>query len=52
MDFLTGAILSGVVYDMIKHEIMLSADNFKDKLKGWIVDDITMQAISNEISKP
>lgn len=51
MDFLTGAILSGVIYDMIKHEIVLSVDNFKDKLKGWVVDDITMQAISNEISK-
>ena len=51
MDFLTGAILSGVVYDMIKYEIMLTADNLKEKLKDWVIDDATLSAISNEISK-
>lgn len=51
MDFLTGAILSGVIYDMIKYEINVSADNLKEKLKDWVIDDTALSTISNEISK-
>jgi len=51
MDFFTGAILSGVVYDMIKCGVMLSEDNLKAKLIAWVIDDTTLSAISNELGK-
>ena len=51
MDFLTDTILSGVVYDMIRCGVMLSADNLKDKLRGWAIDETALSSISNELSK-
>jgi hypothetical protein len=51
MDFLTGAILSGFTYDLIKRGLVLSADNLKERLKHWIVPDAELSAITNELNK-
>jgi len=51
MDFLTGTILSGMLYDLIKCGIMLSSDNLKDKLKDWVIDDSTLLTLSSELTK-
>lgn len=51
MGFLTGVILSGAVYDMIKRGVSLTAGNVKKKLKGWIIDEPVAQAIEDELSK-
>jgi hypothetical protein len=49
MDFLTATILSGIAYDMLKHGVMLSADNLKTKLTEWIIDNAQLLAIVNEL---
>ena len=51
MEFFTGALLSGIVYDMFKYQIILSAENLKDKLKDWIIDDKALSKIANELNE-
>lgn len=48
---LTATILSGVVYDIIKSSATLTLDNFKSKIKGWILDDSTAENLVNEVNK-
>lgn len=51
MDFITGSILSGILYDMLKHQTSLTADNIKQKLRNWLVDDILAAKLENELQK-
>lgn len=50
-EFLTGAILSGITYDIIKCGTILTVDNLKDRLKNWLIDDTTLLIMSNELNK-
>ena len=49
--FLTATILSGVVYDIVKTSSKLTLDNFKTKVKGWLIDDTTAQKVVDEINQ-
>lgn len=49
MDFLTGSILSGIVYDMIKRNIAITADDLKQRLRGWIIDEVTAIQLATSI---
>ena len=49
--FLTATILSGVVYDIVKTSTKLTLDNFKTKVKGWLIDDTTAQKVVDEINQ-
>ena len=51
MEFLTGAILGGVLYDMLKHQIIITADNIKERLQGWLVEDNIAIAVESELTK-
>ncbi len=51
MEFITGAILSGIVYDMLKCGVSLTANNIKVKLQRWIVEDYVAVAIEEELHK-
>jgi hypothetical protein len=51
MEFLSSVVLSGFLYDMLKHGVSLSSDTIKTKLKDWAVDEIIAPALSKEISK-
>lgn len=51
MEFITGTILSGILYDMLKHQVVLSADNLKDKLQGWLIEDSVAKSVEEELAK-
>lgn len=51
MDFLTGAVLSGITYDMIKCGVILSTDELKERLRDWIIGDSQLLILSNELKK-
>lgn len=51
MEFLSAAILSGFVYDMLKHSVSITTTSIKEKLKGWIVDEAVAPALAEEIEK-
>lgn len=51
MEFLSSVVLSGVLYDMLKHGVSLSSDAIKTKLKEWAIDELVAPALSKEISK-
>lgn len=51
MEFLSSVILSGFVYDMLKHQISITATSIKEKLKDWIVDEAVAPALAEEIEK-
>lgn len=48
---ITATVLSGVVYDIIKTSAILTLDNFKTKVKGWLIDDVTAQKVVDEINQ-
>ena len=49
VEVLTGAALSGVLYDMMKHSVSISAQNLKEKLKNWVVGDEIAEALVREL---
>lgn len=51
MDALTLSLLSSAAYDLLKSGASLTAQILKDKLKKWILDDITAEKIANELDK-
>jgi len=51
VEFITGAVLSGILYDMLKYQVGLTAGNIKHKLQGWLIDDSIANAIETELAK-
>ncbi|EFG6858449.1 hypothetical protein OM222_003820 [Escherichia coli] len=51
MDFLSSAILSGIVYDMLKHHVSITATSIKEKLKNWVIDEAIAPALAKELEK-
>ena len=51
MDFMTGAILSGLAYDMVCASINFTGDTIKTKFKGWLIDDDIASSIADELIK-
>lgn len=49
MEFMTAALLSGVVYDALKSGALITTDILKNKLKDWIVDEGVILRIKEEI---
>jgi Het-E N-terminal domain len=50
MEFITMTVLSGFVYDMIKHGAQLTALNLKSALKNWALDDNIAAAMAVELN--
>ncbi|MEL0660699.1 hypothetical protein V6255_16305 [Psychromonas arctica] len=51
MEFLSSVVLSGFLYDMLKHGVSVTSDTIKTKLKDWEIDEVVAPALSEEISK-
>ncbi|MCP5275284.1 MAG: hypothetical protein H6936_10635 [Burkholderiales bacterium] len=51
MEVITGAILAGTLYDMLKSGISLTASNIKEKLQGWLIKDTVAIEIEKELNK-
>lgn len=50
VEFLSGAALSGVLYDMMKSSAVVTANDLKARLKDWILSDDTAVKLTHEIS--
>lgn len=48
---MTAAILSGILYDLLKHQASLTTENIKEKLQGWLIDDNITKSIETELTK-
>jgi hypothetical protein len=51
MEPLTTIALSGVVYDMLKHSVLLTATNIKSQLVDWLVEDAVAEKLEAELAK-
>lgn len=51
MEFLSSTILSGVVYDMLKHKVSITTTSIKEKLKDWIVDEAVAPVLAEKIEE-
>jgi hypothetical protein len=51
MDFLTGAVLSGIAYDMVCRGITFTTLTIKEHFKKWVVDDAVASVIADELTK-
>lgn len=50
-EFLTGAILSGIAYDVMKCGVVMSIDELKQRLKGWLISDSEILVLADELNK-
>ncbi len=50
MDFLTNTLLSGILYDGFKKGVAITTDFLKEKLQGWLVDDILLEKLSYKVN--
>lgn len=50
MDIITGAVLSGITYDILKNQAKISASALKERLKEWLIDEDTAIKLSEELS--
>jgi hypothetical protein len=48
-EFLTSAILSGIAYDVMKCGVMMSFDELKQRLKGWLISDSEILVLADEL---
>ncbi len=51
MEPITTAALSGIVYDMLKHSVLLTARNIKSRLTDWLVEDGIAEKLEIELAK-
>ncbi|WP_299142803.1 hypothetical protein [uncultured Vibrio sp.] len=49
MDFFTSTILSGILYDGFKNGVAISSAFLKEKLQGWLVDDVVLEQIAKKV---
>ena len=49
MEFITSAVLSGFLYDMLKHGVSITAESIKGKLTDWVLDDIAATDLAIEL---
>jgi hypothetical protein len=49
MEFITSAVLSGFLYDMLKHGVSITAEGIKEKLKDWVLDDTVTTDLAIEL---
>lgn len=49
VEFLSGAILSGVVYDMVKNYVNMTVENVQQRLNTWAIDTVTAQKLVDKI---
>ncbi|MFC1234821.1 hypothetical protein [Vibrio sp. F74] len=50
MDFLTNTILSGILYDGFKKGVAITNDFLKEKLQGWLIDDVLLEQLANKVN--
>lgn len=50
MDFMTSTILSGIAFDIIKNGTLFTTDILKEKLRNWLIDDVTLQQLSEALN--
>ena len=51
MDFLSSAILSGIIYDRFVEGCKISSKFLKQKLQGWIFDDEVIVKLSDKLTE-
>ncbi|UXM81947.1 hypothetical protein N7V09_20210 [Shewanella seohaensis] len=51
MEYLTAAILSGLIYDGVKNGATIGYELLKSKLQGWIVDEKQINRIVEQLKE-
>lgn len=50
MEFLTGVVASGFIYDILKAGLTVTAENIKSYFRGYLIDEILATELENHIS--
>lgn len=50
MNFLTSTLFSGMLYDGFKNGIAITSDFLKEKLQGWLVDDVLLETLAEKVN--
>lgn len=51
MDVITSSVLSGIIYDMLKKSVILSAENLKQRLGNWLIETAQVKQLEVELAK-
>lgn len=49
MEYLTAAILSGLIYDGVKNGATIGYELLKSKLQGWLIDDEQINRVVDQL---
>jgi hypothetical protein len=49
MDALTVSILSSAAYDILKTGLKFTSQTIKEKLKNWVLDDLTANILASKL---
>ena len=49
LDLMSAAVLSGVIYDVLKYQAKVTGQALKSRLKEWVLDDDSADEIANGI---
>ncbi len=50
MEFLTGVVASGFIYDMLKAGLAVTAENIKSYFKDYLIDEELAEKLAKQIS--
>ena len=51
MEPISTVIISGVIYDMLKHSISITGSNIKTKLREWVIGDAQSEKLATAINR-
>ena len=51
MNVITSSVLSGIIYDMLKKSVVLSAENLKQRLGNWLIETAQAKQLEAELAK-
>jgi len=43
------SLLADAIYDILKHTLMITGANLKDRLRGWLIDESTLTALESQL---
>jgi len=51
MDFMTSAVLGGIVYDILKNNLTITSQLLQSRLTSWVINDETVVNLATQLNR-
>ncbi len=51
MDFMTSAVLGGIVYDILKNRLTITSQSLQSRLTSWVINDETVVNLATQLNR-